>query len=232
MTEEQGDPVQYIQEPGTHYIKYMNPASETESDRGQVGIGTLIVFIAMIMVAAIAAGVLMNTAGYLQTQAEDTGTASTEQVADAIQIINTVGTADGEQNITEIRVSVQKGPGSGDINLETLSIQYTGGGDFANLIYEDDYAGDDLDSNNLYNYSLDPIVTTEGVNNVLVDSGDRYEIVINLTDEPDEERPLGKLEPNDEVELLISTEQGSSREAILRVPDSLQNVNKGENIPL
>ncbi|MFO7925831.1 MAG: archaellin/type IV pilin N-terminal domain-containing protein [Halobacteriota archaeon] len=99
-------------------------------ERGQVGIGTLIVFIALVLVAAIAAGVLINTAGFLQSQAEQTGEESTGQVANNLQFTTIEATADsGAPEINTVLVNVQLAPGSEPINLDQTELRvFTGTG--------------------------------------------------------------------------------------------------------
>ena len=92
-------------------------------ERGQVGIGTLIVFIALVLVAAIAAGVLINTAGFLQTQAQSTGEESTEQVSTNLVYLSTTGVvSDSEDGIAQFETTVQLGPGSSAIDLDDATI--------------------------------------------------------------------------------------------------------------
>lgn len=91
--------------------------------RGQVGIGTLIVFIAMVLVAAIAAGVLINTAGVLQAQAQQTGSETSSEVSDVIQIGKVVGsdTDAVDQQLEVLNASVRLASGSSPINLSKAS---------------------------------------------------------------------------------------------------------------
>ena len=92
------------------------------TNRGQVGIGTLIVFIAMVLVAAIAAGVLINTAGLLQAQAQQTGEETTSEVSDRVQIGQIVGAdGDGDGDINGFNVSLRLASGSDPINLSKAS---------------------------------------------------------------------------------------------------------------
>lgn len=50
----------------------------------------------MVLVATIAGGVLINTAGFLQSQSEETGVESTQQASDRIQIFSSVGVLGGD----------------------------------------------------------------------------------------------------------------------------------------
>jgi len=103
----------------------MNMLDNTD-ERGQVGIGTLIVFIALVLVAAIAAGVLINTAGFLQSQAEQTGEESTAQVSNNVQVVSvsgTLNTGDPSGGVSGIELTVQLAPGSDPIDLADATVR-------------------------------------------------------------------------------------------------------------
>ncbi len=62
-----------------------------ENDLGDMGIGAMIVFIAMVLVAGIAASVLIQTANRLEIQAMKTGQETTEEVATGIGVEDITG---------------------------------------------------------------------------------------------------------------------------------------------
>jgi len=225
----------------------LNPHETGDGRRGQVGIGTLIVFIAMVLVAAIAAGVLINTAGFLQTQAEDTGTESTEQVADNLNVITEVGNVSANDEINELRVGVQPASGADNINLAKLSLQYVSDDYFANLVVGEDTAksptdtatGDSNPSNiqsasGENNYLVEVVTAEQEGDIVMTDGQDRYEIVIPLDDSlaANSQPDLGVLDEGSEVEVTITTGVGAQVVAFMQVPDSLAGDSAGSNVNL
>ena len=179
-----------------------------------MGIGTLIVFLAMVLVAAIAAGVLINTAGFLQTQAEATGEESTQQVSDRLQVVSQSGTFDedlgDEGQIETLEFVVAQAPGADNIDLNEVS---------AELIGSDGQETFQLDADEV---SVD--IFTNGQDDVLTDNSDRAEVIIGLDGAPDATGGDDldyALEEGDTLSVTFTTAAGATTTAEIRVPSTV-----------
>ena len=120
-------------------VKKLQRAFSLKANRAETGIGTLIIFIAMVLVAAVAATVLIHTAGNLQQKATSTGSSTTQQVATGLSVVSVWGldnsTVTEAGNISEIAIYVTPNAGSSGINLNQTTVQLTYDGITASLTY-------------------------------------------------------------------------------------------------
>jgi len=93
-----------------------------EDENGMIGIGALIVFIAMVLVAAVAASVIIQTSESLQQRAYAVGKQTTRSVSSGMEIVDLTGYTDvGKTSIEYLAISIKPRAGSFDIDLnETL----------------------------------------------------------------------------------------------------------------
>ncbi len=140
-----------------------------DEDRGQVGIGTLIIFIAMILVAAVAAGVLLRTSGTLQTKATATGEQATTEVSTTLRVVSVIGHSSDDTDIDNITVTVQLAAGSGDVDITDVLMSYQEGNEYVNGI-------DSTATDYGFNYTF---IKNETGNSV-IESGETVEIRFDL----------------------------------------------------
>jgi len=107
--------------------KSKNPNKLLNNDVGVIGIGTLIVFIAMVLVAAVAASVIIQTSETLQNRAYAVGKQTIREVSSGIKIVDMTGYTDEAKSVIEylaISVSPRAGSYDVDLNATLVYIQY------------------------------------------------------------------------------------------------------------
>jgi flagellin FlaB len=203
-------------------------ADINDRDRGQVGIGTLIVFIAMVLVAAIAAGVLINTAGFLQSSAEESGEQSASQVTNRLQVVTAVGsvvedgttTSSGDNEVTEVQLTVKRAPGADNIDLSTVTAQWVDDNGAFDVVIN----GESADANfGVTTFRDDDSSITDS--DVLNDPADRAVLTFETQEDDDQDDTNSvvktNLGPGTTATIKLNTQAGGETTATLVVPESL-----------
>ncbi len=88
--------------------------------KAEMGVGTLIIFIALLLVAAVAAGVLLQTAGSLQEKSLATGQQARSQISTNAETVEVSATDGRDGQLNDFNQLMKLSPGSDDIKLDQV----------------------------------------------------------------------------------------------------------------
>lgn len=189
--------------------------------RAEMGVGTMIIFIAMVLVAAVAASVLISTANTVREQATKTGNDAINNVASGFDIKYVKGTV-SDNVITTMDVYVQLSAGSPAIRLDTVTLSVgngsaTGSGE---LIFDVTSMTAAAGTTAKYGATLVPPAgdNTPFKSYGTVSQGDLVKITISYIDG----NPLA-LRPGDSVSIKIMPAKGVTTTIAFTVPPVLSN---------
>ncbi|HWG89583.1 MAG TPA: archaellin/type IV pilin N-terminal domain-containing protein [Candidatus Thermoplasmatota archaeon] len=169
-------------------MKANKSAIKTANDRAEVGVGTLIVFIAMVLVAAVAAAVLINTSGALQQRAGQTGKEATQEVSSNLKVEGIYGARDNTGNsldatIDNVTINLALQAGAVPIDLNQLRIRYSDGDNVREMNYTQQPASAVHGSSSFYEsrFRLDELRDDDGsfsATGPVMTSGDLVKVTI------------------------------------------------------
>lgn len=175
----------------------------------------MIVFIATVLVAAIAAGVLISTSSDLQQKSKETGKEATEQVSSNLAVVQIIGKRDTATDaaLADLEVYVTLAPGAQTIDLGETRLFLTDGA-----------------ARYVLSYSATAASATEFTATVIRDADSSFSaatpamtsgdlVVLNM-----ELDTVGlSIEPRDSLEVRIVPEIGESQVKTVRAGTSYAN---------
>lgn len=192
----------------------MRGVSLFNSKEASIGVGSLIIFISMILVAGVVASVLIQTMNGLQQQALKTGQETIADVSNGLKITHISGYSNSSK-ITDIAVFVSTTAGSDSIDLSNSFISLSDSSTRVILNYEKNCFSSSvsnglfqtIDSSNISNSSFGLIILRDidgscNSDNPVINNNDLVAVMINTT------ACFSGVDNNVEVQGYVIPEQG------------------------
>lgn len=175
--------------------------------KGMMGIGTLIIFIAVILVAAVAAAVLVSTAGSLQQRSLTTGSQTEEGVSTGVEAVSVMGTdASTGHSIDYLEMILRPQAGSDAINLNTTVLMV----DTSTTSQSLDYGGTGTSASGTSSYIVEYIKSGSEQENGYLSRGDVLKVYWQTST---------SLAENNKVRIKIIPRVGSTTIVEFTTPD-------------
>ena len=202
---------------------------------GSIGIGAMIVFIALILVAAVASAVIIQTGEKLQQNAQQTGSDTQREIAGKINIKKVI-----IHDASDVFMYFESSPGSDVLDVTDIAYQAactndngaTAGYQFLAGVFGDGDATDDDDEYFAYPEEFMGPTDDDGNGNfgevtvadtsresLLINPGENYVIKMDFEQGAGADCGTGDLSINDEITLWIHVEGGGSTYETLTITD-------------
>lgn len=183
-------------------------SSGSASSRGQISAGTVLILIAVLIVAATTAGVLFNVTDSLRSEATGTGAAVQSDVQSPLRVAAITGRIDQAHEppvISELRVVVAQEETTRPIDLGEATVHLESSDAIQSLEYSRN--GPTADST----FGVVPIVDPGESAPLLDGAADRYAVVIDTP----------SLAESEQLLVTITLQSGATKRVRLTVPQRL-----------
>lgn len=181
-------------------------ALKSDND-GETGIGQMILFIAMILVSAVAAGLFIQTVSDLREQARETGEQTMIDVSTGLTVVsatgdrNQDGTGSPSDYLEEIEIMVKLSAGSKPVDIENVVVVLTTTDSRAELAYASSADASHFSAEEV----RDPEETWSATKHVLSTGG-----LVKITIDPDYAELDMQIGAGEEIEIRMVPLHGST----------------------